>query len=194
MKKTILQLMLCTALVPAISSCGGNTDHDDSVETAEKMNEQKEDASSAATTADGDDAEFAVFAANSGMTEIEASKLALGKTSNEEVKKLADMMIKDHEAAAGKLKSLAASKNITLPGAVGEDQRKQLDDLAKKSGKDFDKSYADMMVSDHDKAVSEFKDASNDAKDGNLKSFAAETLPTLEQHLQHAKMVKDKLK
>lgn len=195
MKRTMLRLMLCSALIPALSSCSNSTDnnHDDSVETADKINEQKEEAPATNAVAE-DDAEFAVFTANAGMTEIEAAKMAEGKSSNQSVKDFAAMMLKDHEAAAEKLKGIAAARNITLPAAVADEQRKQLDDLSKKSGKDFDKAYADMMVSDHDKVVDKFKKASADLKDADLKSFATATLPTLQQHLDHAKMMKDKLK
>lgn len=187
-------MMLCAALIPALSSCSDTpTDKDDSVETADKLNEQKAETPATNAVAE-DDAEFAVFAANAGMTEIEAAKLAETKSTNAEVKAFAAMMIKDHSAAAEKLNAIAAARNITLPTAVADEQRKHLDDLAKKNGKDFDKDYADMMESDHTKVVDEFKDAAANAKDADLKSFAAATLPVLQQHLDHSKMMQDKLK
>jgi putative membrane protein len=51
----------------------------------------------------------------------------------------------------------------------------------------------DMMVSDHEKDVKEFQNASKNAKDMDVKSFASDTLPTLEDHLKMAKEIQSKL-
>jgi putative membrane protein len=49
------------------------------------------------------------------------------------------------------------------------------------------------MVSDHKTVVDEFKKASTDAKDGDVKAFAAKTLPTLEMHLSMAEDLQKKV-
>ncbi len=51
------------------------------------------------------------------MAEVEAGNLARQKSNNAKVKDFAAMMVKDHTAANDTLKSLAASKNITLPSS-----------------------------------------------------------------------------
>jgi putative membrane protein len=48
------------------------------------------------------------------------------------------------------------------------------------------------MVADHTKDVSEFKMESKNAKDADVKSFASQTLPTLEEHLKQAKSIAPK--
>ena len=82
------------------------------------------------------------------------------------------MMVKDHTKAADELKSLAAQKNITLPSAVSDETRKHIDDLSKKTGKDFDKDYMDMMVSDHKNVIDNFEDMAKNSKDSGFKNFA----------------------
>jgi putative membrane protein len=42
------------------------------------------------------------------------------------------------------------------------------------------------MISEHRKAVNEFRLASKAARDPDVKSWAAKTLPTLEEHLKMA--------
>ena len=69
-----------------------------------------------------------------------------------------------------------------------------MNDLKKKSGRDFDKAYMDMMVSDHKDDISLFEDNSNSAKDGDVKSFAAKTLPVLRTHLDSAQAVQKAIK
>ena len=46
------------------------------------------------------------------------------------------------------------------------------------------------MVSDHVKDVNEFKKEANSGRDQQVKSFASNTLPTFEEHLQHARQAR----
>lgn len=48
------------------------------------------------------------------------------------------------------------------------------------------------MVKDHTQDVSEFKKESNSAKDPEVKTFASQTLPTLEDHLKQARSIAPK--
>jgi putative membrane protein len=48
-------------------------------------------------------------------------------------------------------------------------------------------------VDDHKKDVSEFQDASQNAKDPDVKQWAAKTLPTLQAHLQKAEQIDAKV-
>ena len=102
------------------------------------------------------------------------------------VEKNAAMMIKDHTAAADTLKMIAAKKNLTLPADLSNDSQKDLADLQKKTGKDFDKAYLKMMVSDHKKVISAFEDESKNGSDADIRAFADNTLHTLRHHLDEA--------
>src|SRR5690606_10045374 len=96
-----------------------------------------------------DDVDFAVKAANSGLKEVRAGEVAQEKAQDQRVKDYAAMMVQDHSKANEELKSLAASKNITLPTAPGEDHLEDISDLNSHSGADFDKEYIGLMVDDH---------------------------------------------
>ena len=50
-----------------------------------------------------------------------------------------------------------------------------------------------MMVRDHRKDVGDFRKQSTSAKDPDLKSFASQTLPTLEEHLKLAEQTQSSL-
>jgi putative membrane protein len=52
--------------------------------------------------------------------------------SNKRVRDFGAMMIEDHSKAGEQLKSLAASKKVTLPKAISEDRQKKIDELRKK--------------------------------------------------------------
>lgn len=193
MKKTFLNLMIAGTLAWGFSSCGNNPDaSDDSVDTAEKMNDQM--AENKTSSVSEDDAEFAVMAADAGMTEVELGKVALAKSTNANVKKYAQMMVDDHTAANNKLLSIASAKMITLPSAISDEHKKHIDDMSNMSGKEFDKAYIDMMVNDHNKVVDAFKKENETTQDAELKSFTAETLPVLTKHYEEAKSLQDKMK
>lgn len=104
------------------------------------------------------------------------------------------MMVRDHTKANDELKSLATAAGLTLPTAPDASQQRMHDDLKAKTGADFDKAFAEMMVTDHQKAVDLFKKQSADGSDPALKQFADKTLPTLEQHLAQSKELRDALK
>lgn len=147
----------------------------------------------AAMKVDKDDADFAVKAGNGGMAEVAMSKLAQQKATNPDVKAFAAKMITDHTKANDKLMALAKQKNITLPATVSNDEQKEMDDMGKKSGKDFDKAYVSEMVDDHNKDVKLFENEAKDGKDADLKGFAATTLPTLKMHLSMINAIDKKM-
>lgn len=137
---------------------------------------------------------FWTEAAQDGMAEVNLASLALQKSENDEVKALAQKIYDDHTAANNEFKDLAADKNITLPTDVNAKQKAVYDKLNALSGDDFDKEYVKTMVKDHEKAVNVFQKQSTGGKDTELKAFAAKTLPTLQNHLEMAKTLNDKMK
>ncbi len=64
--------------------------------------------------------------------------------------------------------------------------QKSMDMLSKKSGKDFDMDYMNMMVKDHKKDIGEYQKASGSLSDATFKNFATTTLPVLQKHLDSA--------
>jgi putative membrane protein len=137
-------------------------------------------------TVSKDDAQFVVNTANAGMTEIQLGQMAQQNGMASDVKKYGAMMVKDHTDAADRLKALAASKNITLPASVSPEMQKNIDDMQKKTGKDFDKAYIGMMIDDHKKVIGEFETELKNGSDADIRAFADSTLPTLKKHLNKA--------
>ncbi|WP_461115254.1 DUF4142 domain-containing protein [Spirosoma jeollabukense] len=181
MKKISLMLLLAVTTLSFQACSDKKKESTDSVENAENANDAKEDAG---TGQPEDTNEFAVKAANGGMLEVELGRLAQEKALSKDVKDFGAMMVKDHSKANDEFKAIATLKNITLPSTLGEDEQKHVNELAKLSGKEFDKKYVSMMVDDHKEDIDLFKKASEDDKnDASIKEFAAKTLPTLQKHL-----------
>ena len=134
--------------------------------------------------ADSPDASFYKKAAEGGIAEVDAGNLAQQKSNNAQVKDFAAMMVKDHSAANEKLKTLAASKNITLPTTPSLGQMAEKAKLDVLSGDTFDKSYIRGQVKDHKETITLFKKESASGQDADAKAFATATLPTLQHHLK----------
>ncbi|MDQ1151286.1 DUF4142 domain-containing protein [Sphingobacterium zeae] len=198
MKRIFLTLAIAFSIV-ALQNCGNA--NNDSKKTADSINEANtpanigdRDVTTTPIDVSEDDAKFVTEAANGGMTEVELGKLAQQKGQHADVKAFGEMMVKDHSKANDEIATLAQSKNITLPATLGAEEQNLKDELSKKSPSDFDKSYIEAMVNDHEKDVKLFENASKNLKDADLKMFVDKTLPTLRSHLEHAKSTKEKLK
>lgn len=195
MKKSLLILLFAAGAL-SIQSCNSNNKSaDDTVEHAMEQNEEMADrqGTTGADMRTGDVSDFAVKAADSGLAEVSAGKVAQQKAQNQSVKDFAAMMIQDHTKSNEELKSIASSKNITLPTAPGENHQEKIADLNSLTGADFDKEYMGMMVDDHQKAVDLFEDAAENNEDPELKAFAAKNLPALQKHLEQAKALEESL-
>jgi putative membrane protein len=160
----ILALMMCVSNGFAQDTTNSNTN----AQTSSKKNP---------------DSKFMMMAATSDMNEITLSNQALSKSSNEEVKKLAQMMVDDHTKSTEELKPIAMSKNVTLPTEADAKHKSALEKMSAMSGSDFDTAYVKMMVKDHEKAVSMFQKEADSGKDAEAKAFAAKTLPVIQGHL-----------
>lgn len=140
------------------------------------------------------DRRFIENAAMSGMAEVEMGKLAQHKASNAQVKDFAQRMVTDHTKANDELMSLASSKGVQPPAALDRSHRNEAVKLGKKSGADFDRDYVSHQVTDHRKAIGDFKKAADSAKDPDVKAWAAKTLPTLEEHYKLAQSLQGTVK
>jgi putative membrane protein len=95
-------------------------------------------------------------------------------------------MVADHSKAGDELTQLARQKGITLPKELDNKHQQLRDRLAKLSGAEFDRAYMNEMVKDHRRDVAAFKKHMQTSKDLELKVWAGQTLPTLEEHLRLA--------
>jgi putative membrane protein len=141
---------------------------------------------------DKKDREFIEKAAAGGMEEVQAGKMAEGKAQNADVKSFANMLITDHSANNQELQALAQQKGVTLPGTLPKKQEKKIDKMEK--AKDFDKTFIHVQgIQDHKEDIKDFEKASKDAKDPDVKAYAAKTLPVLQKHLQRAEEIEKSL-
>ncbi len=179
-----MKKMIYFGVILALTMCVSNGFAQDTMKSDSKMQTSGKKNS---------DSKFMMMAAMSDMNEISASNAALSKSSNEEVKKFAQMMVDDHTKASEELKPIAMSKNVMLPTDTDAKHKAAMEKMSAMSGDGFDKEYIKMMVKDHEKAVSMFQKEADSGKDAEAKAFAAKTLPTLQGHLDMARSMMTKM-
>jgi putative membrane protein len=138
------------------------------------------------------DRQFIKKAAEGGLAEVQLGQLATEKADSQDVKQFGQRMVDDHTKANDQLKQVASQKGVTVPDKLSAKDAATKARLEKLSGKAFDRAYMRDMVIDHTKDVSEFRMESKNAKDPDVKNFASQTLPTLQDHLKEAKSIAPK--
>jgi putative membrane protein len=132
------------------------------------------------------DRSFAEEAAMGGMAEVELGKLAQQNAQSDDVKQFGSRMVQDHTNANQQLMPILSADGVTVPQQLDAAHRRTYDRLSKMQGAEFDRAYMRDMVQDHEKDVKKFRQEATHGGDPDLKSFAQNTLPVLEQHLKMA--------
>ena len=122
--------------------------------------------------------------AMANMAEVEAGRMAHGKSQNDQVRNFAQQMIDDHTKALDEVKQLAQTKGVALPTELDFVHRRLAARMAAQSGEAFDRAYLERAgVYDHKKAHDMLHKAQARAKDPDVKALVARTLPVVDQHL-----------
>jgi putative membrane protein len=130
---------------------------------------------------------FASAAAANSLYEVEASKLALARAANPQVKAYAQMVVDQLTQANHELAALMRAKGMTPPHGLAADKLTKLHRLTELNESNFDKGYVRSVgIDDHQADVARFERASREASDHELKAWIGKVLPTLRGHLEAA--------
>ncbi|KWF38018.1 DUF4142 domain-containing protein [Burkholderia pseudomultivorans] len=140
----------------------------------------------------GIDAEFVDKAAMIGKTVVQASRLALDRSANRQVKAFAQRMVDDHERIAGTLRQIGADKGVPVQTRMLVDPA--LTALRKRSGPAFDAGYLELAgPRAHEAAIRVYEAEARDGRDPQLRAFATSTVPALRAHLAAARQLARKI-
>ena len=130
---------------------------------------------------------FVTTAAMTDMFEIQAGQLALKKADDPAFQDFAQLTIVDHTKTSQQLRPIAANlRGVQLPQALDSALKQKIDQLGSLSGEAFERQYKTEQVAGHKQAVALFETYAKSGDNPELKGWAAQTLPILKMHLQHA--------
>jgi putative membrane protein len=119
----------------------------------------------------------------SNQTEIEISSIAVEKSHNAGVKKLAKAIIKDYTTANAELRSLAAPKRLEVPALLDSSHKAQVEQLKSIDNQAFDTRYRAQIQQHHDAAIAMYdRIAKNPRSDAELRVYASKMLPVLQKY------------
>lgn len=141
----------------------------------------------AAVTTNAQDATFINAAGPGDQFEIQTSQIALQKARSPAVRAYAQHMVDDHTKATQQLTALAASKGATVSQGLDPTQDRLLAAMHTAAPGSFDRTYLNGQITGHTATVAAFNDEINGGQDADVKAFAQQNLPTVQQHLADAR-------
>jgi putative membrane protein len=178
----------CLALLAACNEQGASP----AVDKAQDMASAPVGELSASTLGANTVSAYVPNAAMGDMYEIMASDIALERTRNAEVRRLATMIKTDHTEASNRFKSIVGEMSPPMTPPTELDQRRQglIDNLRSASADDFDRVYLDQQVAAHNEALTLHRGFSDNTDAAPLAAHARSVVPKIEAHLQMAEQLR----
>ena len=125
-------------------------------------------------------------AAEADMYEIQAAEIAMEKSKNAEIKKLATMIKTDHTKAAAEMKTAVGSGggDVQMPTKLDERRQGMIDNLKQAPADGFDKVYLMQQEAAHEEALTLHRTYADAGDVASLKAHAAKSAPIIEKHLE----------
>jgi putative membrane protein len=186
--KRLIQSTAALALAIVVGACAGDTTPDETTATGT--------GGTVGTSGDiAADRDFLEEQLAMGTAEIELGRLAQQRAQHADVKEFGAMMVQHHQTAAEELRPIAsrAAGGQAPQAADLDDHRDLMEELSQLSGADFDKKYIQEMIDDHQEGIGDLEGKAENAADPDVKAWAARALPTMREHLERAKSIKETL-
>jgi len=122
-----------------------------------------------------------------GLAEVALGTLARDEGGDAAVTAFGERMVADHGAANDRLAAIAGEAGITVPAAPAPEQAALRDALAGMDAGAFDLAYMRDQVVDHQKTAELLTWEILSGQHAALQRFAADTLPTVLDHLAAAR-------
>ena len=138
------------------------------------------------------DKDFVTQASQGNLAEIKAADLALMRSRDVNVRRLAHMVMEHHMMSQEQLRGTAMSMNSMLPEQMDTMMSEDYDKLEKLSGTGFDHAYIKQQIEAHKKAIWMFQRYQQETTDPHMRIWATGTTPTLKRHLMEFKYLWNK--
>lgn len=183
-------VFLCLGMtLPLLTACsgGGNSD---AVDAANSKNENKISAADVTAKQEAD-AKFLVKTTSNALLEVELGKLAQARATLPVVRTYGARLVQNRLGILAALRTLADSKKLAVPPALGEDEQAAYHEVSAQTGAQLDKQLIKLIVKAQKQDEDVFDDMSDDAYDGDIRGFAAKYLRPVQEELAGAKEVAD---
>lgn len=133
-----------------------------------------------------DDAAFLRTVAAGGMYDGRLGYLVGPQCRTRGVRKLAACVVADGIVGGTALKAAAESAGVTLPTELDAAQRRQYEAFEARTGAEMEREFVRAMAERRAAGVALFTRASRDARNPEVRAFAARMLPLIREHAEMA--------
>ncbi|WP_221393743.1 DUF4142 domain-containing protein [Dyadobacter sp. NIV53] len=192
--KNVKNLGLALFVICSLTYCtskkdtAGEQDSTSAVEATEDTQEMAEDSAKA----EGDDPKLVYDLVESMYGGIAVMKQGEEMASSPAIKALAKKLDMAHTKLTEEMKALAMKKNWTLPTGESVDDKEKRDDLAKKTGSDYDKAWLDALEDRHETNIGKLEKAK--PEDADLKMAGEKGLPKIKELLSEIEATEKTIK
>ena len=138
-----------------------------------------------AVASQSDEQTFIKDAVQGNLAEVQLGELAVQRAETDTVRKFAETLRMDHQAALKRATNLAKSLKVEPPTEPATEARGIFEGLSQLSGSEFDAAFVSHMITLHESAIAKYsRNASSD--NDAVATMVAEALPKLEAHLATA--------
>lgn len=130
--------------------------------------------------------EFFKEAANGGAAEVAMGKMATDQAQSPQVRSYGERLVNDHAKANAQLMEVGKKMNMSMPIGLDPKHQQVMDKLQKEKGPAFDREFLKHAVDDHKKDVAAFQSYAQSGDNADLKTFAQQNVPILQEHLRMA--------
>ena len=132
------------------------------------------------------DKAFLKMAAVADMTQAHLGQMAEGKAAPSSIQSFAQTLAKDHTKNYQELAVLDSKLGEPIPIGINVRRNKAMESLADLKGKRFDGQFLRAEIQDHERVLAAFKREAQHGRDQDVKAFASQGLPIVEEHLREA--------
>ncbi|WP_343703829.1 DUF4142 domain-containing protein [Chitinophaga sp.] len=140
------------------------------------------------------DRTFAIEASYGNYAEADLGTVADTISTNDSVSAFARMMVADHNAAQTELENITSAWPVNLPEGPDSLHRALKQQLLTLQGLQFDTTYMNAQITDHERAVALYQKAADSSRVGALRAYAAKYLPGIRMHLEQARTMRQQLR
>jgi putative membrane protein len=179
----------CFALISTLCCCGAFAQmHGAGGQATQQMGPDQESKNEIAR-GPAADRKFLEKAMESNVAEIQMGRLALEKSTDEQVRHFAIQMTDDHGKMLDDLKQAAGQLNIPVPEAPSKSAMKSLEKMKTLSGAAFDQAYIKEMEKAHKEDDKAFKEEARTTTSPQLKEMVTQDAQMIESHLQQIQQI-----
>lgn len=186
----IYPILFISLIVGLLIACDQSVRKKNPTAPVEELNEEV--TGGVGWTKEGD-AEFLQDAFRYSRRIIRFGLLARDKATYPELRGFAEKSVKYHRKMNADIEEMAKKLEVPLPGVVGQEVSRRIQEMEEMEGEEFDKTYVSVLDDIQVEKIIRFEEAEAHAHNTSIREWASERLPEIKSHELSLDELKDEV-